>query len=115
MTFKETVYEVIMDEIASMYEFPLINLICDICTINSVDCIIVASISFIGLKWIKRYLALIFQKHILGFSAASVSSNIKATMACEYPDVNIVETIWYVVSDTVVLVRNVAAHFYDAS
>ena len=42
--FKETVSEVILDDIASMYGFQLINLIHDLWTINSIDCIIGASI-----------------------------------------------------------------------
>ena len=84
MKFKETVSTVILDEISSMYGFTFLDLIRDLWTSNSVDCILGASISFIDLKWLKKYLALIAQKHTLGHSTASVSSNIKATLACEY-------------------------------
>ena len=45
--FKETVSEVMMGEIASIYLFTFINLIHDLCTSNSVDWIIGDSIYFI--------------------------------------------------------------------
>ena len=110
MKFKETVSEVMLDEIASMNGFPFIILINDLWNSNNVDCIIGTSISFIYSKLLKIYLASIAQKHTLGHSTASVSSNIKATLARECPDVNIVENIWSVVSDTTVLARNIADH-----
>ena len=55
------------------------------------------------------------QKHTLCHSTASVSSNIKGTLARKYHDVNIVDKIWSVVSDTTGLEKNVVDHFDDAS
>ena len=83
-----------LDEMASMYGF-------DVLTRNSVDFILGASASFIDSKWLKIYLHLIANKHTLSHPTESVISNIQSNPARAYPDVNIFENIFSVVSDTV--------------
>ena len=59
-----------------MYGFAILNLIHDLWTSNRVVCILGASVSFINMHRVKRYLPLIVQKHTLEHPAKAVVNNI---------------------------------------
>ena len=112
---KKNISKTVLENIASMYGFPFINLIHYLWTSHGMTCILGASISFIDLNWKKRYLVLISRKHSVWHTAATVGANIQAIFEKEYPDVGITSHIWTVVSDTMAAARNVADHFDDMS
>ena len=62
--FKELLSKLLLENIFTMNGFLFINLIYNLWTNNSVDCILWASLSFIDSNWKKRYIALIAHTNI---------------------------------------------------
>eukprot|EP00957_Ditylum_brightwellii_P205031 15341889-Ditylum_brightwellii.AAC.1 len=113
--FQELVSKKLLDEIASMYGFAFLNLIHDLWTNNSVNCVLGSSISFIDKHWLKVYIAMTGKVHKSGHSALNVSKAIKTRFKEDFPAVGIKDDIWTVVSDTTAAARYVADHFPDSS
>ena len=70
---------------------------------------------FYWLQLKKTYITLIAQKHTEGHSEEAVSENIKEVVLYEYPDVDLPDNVWEVVSDTTAAAWDVVDHFDEIS
>ena len=83
--FSDHVGQIIEEVSEGMYGFPLISLIHDLWTNASVRAVLGASISFIDATWKKRYITLLYKRHVGGHGALPVSLEIKRRLKEEYP------------------------------